>query len=88
MLKTVTIDSDISGKKLPNPTEIVLAGTWDRLGKLEVFSKESGHDHWADTPLGQIGGTYAEIRSFGIHRDRVTNIQRVFAGARITGPAG
>jgi len=87
VLKTITIDSDFSGKKLPNPTDIVLAGTWDLLGKLEVFSKESGHDHWADTPLGQTGGTYAEIRSFGIHRDRVTNIQRVFAGARITGPA-
>jgi hypothetical protein len=85
VMKTVRFDADLSGKQLPKPVEIVLAGVWDRLGELEVFSKESGSGRWISTSLGQEKGRYAEIRSFGIYRDKVTNIQRAFAGARVNG---
>jgi hypothetical protein len=85
VMKTVRFDSDLHGRALAQPVEILLAGVWDLLGKLEVFSKESNVGRWAMTPLGNNGGRMAEIRSFGSHRDQVTNIQRVFAGSRVKG---
>jgi poly(A) polymerase len=85
VMKTVRFDSDLNGRPLTQPVEILLAGVWDLLGKLEVFSKESNVGRWAMTPLGNYGGRFAEIRSFGSHRDQVTNIQRAFAGSRIKG---
>ena len=85
VMKSIGFDSDIRGNQLAGRKEMLVCGVWDKLGKLEVFSKVSGINGWTKTSLGGYGGRFAEIRSFGSHRDRVTNFQRVFAGARIKG---
>ena len=87
VMKSVQFQSDLNAHKLEKPVNFLLAGTWDKLGQLEVFAKQAAHDKWTSAKLGEQSGRYAEIRNFGSHVDKITGVQRVFAGTRVNGIA-
>jgi hypothetical protein len=75
--------SDLHGQPLKQPVHMLLAGTWDRLGQLQVFSKIADAKNWNVSDLSANASRHAEIRSFFVYRDKVTNIEQAFAGARV-----
>jgi hypothetical protein len=84
-LETVRFTTDGSGAQLDNPVDLLLAGVWKRDYGLDVFSRATGSAArpWTKIPMpGQDAdprGTQA--RSFASHRDGVTGVDVVFAGA-------
>ncbi len=84
MLYGATISTDGQGQPLSPPAKLLLAGAWDREGKLEVFSKSVDSDKWGKSELSSAEQSrHAEIRSFAVYKDKVTGVDHVFAGARI-----
>jgi len=83
VLYGATFTSDLHGQPLKQPVHMLLAGTWDRLGQLQVFSKKADSKSWDVSDLSASASRHAEIRSFFVYRDKVTNIEHAFAGARI-----
>jgi len=84
MLYGATFKSDLHGRTLAQPAHVLMAGTWDRLGQLQVFSKTADSGSWSASDLSSVGASrHAEIRSFVVYRDKTTNIEYVFAGARV-----
>ncbi len=79
-----TFSSDFQGRPLAKPAHVLLAGAWDRLGQLQVFSKTADSKEWITSDLASSSvSRHAEIRSFVVYRDKITNIDHVFAGARV-----
>jgi len=86
VLRSGTFTTDGNGHHLAHPVHALLAGTWDRLGQLEVFSKVEGSGSWSMCNLSpEDQSRHAEIRSFYVYRDKVTNTDHVFAGTRVNG---
>lgn len=84
MLYGATFKSDFKGRALAQPIHMLLAGAWDRAGQLQVFSKLGTSGAWTTTDLSPANESHhAEIRSFFVYRDKVTNIEHVFAGTRV-----
>jgi hypothetical protein len=83
MLYGATFKFDDHGRALAQPVHMLLAGAWDRLGQLQVFSKTTGGSWMTSDLLSVSQSRHAEIRSFFVYRDKITNIEHVFAGARI-----
>jgi len=83
VLYGATFTSDLHGQQLKQPVHMLLAGTWDRLGQLQVFSKNANSKSWSISNLSESVSRHAEIRSFFVYRDKITNIEHAFAGARI-----
>jgi hypothetical protein len=84
MLYGATFKSDLKGRALAQPIHMLLAGAWDRAGQLQVFSKLGTSGTWTTTDLSPANESHhAEIRSFFVYRDKITNIEHVFAGARV-----
>jgi hypothetical protein len=80
-LAEVTFRTDARGTALPAPVPLLLASTWDLTGAQSVFVRDDG---WREDVLAQdrpAPGFLPQIRSFGFHRDRVTGVDRAFAGA-------
>jgi len=62
---------------------MLVASTWDLTGATRVFSRDEASGAWIATTLSQdrVAPDFVpQIRSFGMHRDRRTGIDRVFAG--------
>jgi len=84
MLYGATFRSDLDGHKLAKPVQMLLAGVWDRLGQLQVLSKTADSASWSASDIASDSNSrHAEIRSFFVYRDKITNIEHAFAGARI-----
>jgi hypothetical protein len=83
-LDSVTFTTDGHGKKLKKPVSILLAGPSDSAGAVIVFGRDDATDTWTAMPLVQTTGT-TSIRSISMYHDRVTGVDRVFAGTRPTG---
>jgi len=87
-LQSVHFATDRSGAALPAPVSILLASSWDRTGTDAVFSRDDATGTWTATTLSQdppAPDFLPQVRSLGMHRDRKTGVDRVFAG---TDPRG
>lgn len=82
-LQTVRFVTDDTGREMPNPIDILIAGVWKRGIGVDVFVRRAGAGNWfrmiipgqEDAPRG------TQTRSFFQHRDHVTGVDMVFAGA-------
>jgi hypothetical protein len=83
-LDSVTFTTDGQGRKLKKPVSILLAGPSSSAGVVTVYGRDDATGSWTAMPLAQTTGT-TSIRSISIYRDRVTGVDRVFAGTRPTG---
>ena len=82
-LAEVTFATDGGGARLPAPVTMLIAANWDLSGATRVFSRYDETGAWTAAALAQDRPTsnfLPQVRSFGRHRDRVTGIDRVFAG--------
>jgi hypothetical protein len=82
-LDEVTFRTDANGTRLPAPITMLIAANWDLSGASRVFSRDNATGAWTAETLAQDRPTpnfLPQVRSFGQHRDRVTGIDRVFAG--------
>lgn len=79
-LQSVTFTTDGAGHPLPLPVNMLVAGVWDRTGVISVFSRDDTTGAWTEMVLGQSAEP-GQVRSFGFHRDAITGVQRLFAGA-------
>ncbi len=78
-LESVTFTRDGRGRTLDTPASVLLAGPSDSRGMVCIDSLDDGTGTWVRTPLGNGAGV-ASIRSFFVYRDKVTGLERVFAG--------
>ncbi len=81
-LAEATFRTDAAGRTLPAPVSLLLASTWDETGAARVFSRDMA-GRWATVTLAEDrpGRDFLpQIRSFGFHRDQVTQADTVFAG--------
>jgi poly(A) polymerase len=82
-LEEVTFATDGSGARLAAPVHLLLAANWDLTGTARVFSRDDATGTWAAASLAQdrpMPGVLPQVRSLAGYRDRVTGIDRVFAG--------
>ena len=82
-LEEVTFTTDGGGRPLPAPVSILIAANWDLSGTTRVFSRDDTTGAWATATLAQDRPSTTflpQVRSFGLHRDQVTGVDRVFAG--------
>jgi hypothetical protein len=82
-LEEVTFATDGNGARLPAPVSLLIAANWDLTGMARVFSRDDATGIWAAMSLAQdrpMPGFLPQVRSLGGHRDRLTGIDRVFAG--------
>jgi len=82
-LAEATFSTDGAGRPLANPVSLLLASTWDLTGAARVFVRDEATGDWPAVTVAEDrpGPDFLpQIRSFGTHRDRVTGIDRVFAG--------
>lgn len=81
-LEKVRFTTDGAGQALAEPTDILLAGVWSREGGLDVFS-HGINSGWSKIPILGLEdvprGT--QVRAFGLHKDKITGVDIVFAGA-------
>jgi len=81
-LEKVRLTTDSAGRALADPVDLLLAGVWNRAVGLDVFSRGVGSG-WSKIPIpGQEDvprGT--QVRAFSLHKDQITGIDIVFAGA-------
>lgn len=82
-LAAVTFATDGAGAPLPDPVSLLIAANWDLSGSARVFSRDDATGAWTAMTLAQDPPNPAflpQVRSVGQHRDRVTGVDRVFAG--------
>jgi hypothetical protein len=82
-LSEVSFATDGTGERLPGPVSLLLASTWDLTGTTRVFSRDDATGAWTAVVLAQdrpAPDFLPQVRSFGVHRDRQTGIDLVFAG--------
>jgi hypothetical protein len=84
-LQKVGFANDARGRPMPNPVEILLAGVWKRGIGVDVFARRtgSGSSNWLRMaiPGQEAAPRGTQARSFFLHRDQVTGVDMVFAGA-------
>lgn len=81
VLKSVSFHTDVTGQPLAKPVTLLVAGVTDARGQLLVYSRDDGTGVWTRMLLGSAKVNYAQVRSFGVHRDGVTGVDLLFAGA-------
>jgi hypothetical protein len=82
-LAGIAFATDGTGKALSEPASFLLASSWDLGGDVPVFSHDDASGAWTTTNLDHDEpkpDMLAQLRSFALHRDRVTGADRVFAG--------
>ena len=82
-LSEVSFATDGTGARLPSPVPLLIASTWDLTGTTRVFSRDDATGTWTVATLAQdrpASDFLPQVRSFGVHRDRQTGIDLVFAG--------
>ncbi len=82
-LREVNFTTDAGGRRLPTQVSLLLVATWDLTGTSRVFSRDDDSGNWAAMTLAQdptARDFLPQVRSFGMHRDKITGIDHVFAG--------
>lgn len=81
-LQRVRFTTDGAGRPLSEPIDLLLAGVWKRGPGLDVFAHAVGHG-WSKIPIvGQENAPRGtQVRAFSLHKDRITGVDLVFAGA-------
>ena len=84
-LGKVRFTTDSAGRQLAAPVDLLLAAVWKRGTGLDVFSRTIGSAPrpWSKIPIPGQENTppRTQVRDFASHRDQVTGIDMVFAGA-------
>ena len=84
-MHSITFTTDATGASLPQPVTLLLAGLCDMtspMGEGVVCVRDDNANQWIKTKLLDIAPQdQVTIRAIGLHRDKVTGIDRVFAGA-------
>jgi hypothetical protein len=77
VLKEITFTTDARGQAIA-PVALLLAVPDAPRGSLQVFCRDDATGEWSPSSLGTGAGS--SIRAMGLHRDKVTGIDRIFAG--------
>jgi poly(A) polymerase len=85
-LKTITFSTDGKGNRIGAVSMLLAAPDIGR-GPVQIFSRDDETGQWVPTLVGSVT-QYTTTRSIGFHRDRVTEIDRVFAGTDSLGVVG
>lgn len=85
-LREVTFSTGDHGQAIA-PVSLLLAAPDVRRGPLKVFCREDETGEWSASELGTVTN-YATTRSIGLHRDKVTGIDHIFAGTDKLGVIG
>ena len=87
-LESVIFRTDKTGKVLAKPDTILIAAARDFTGVLSVYTRNDASKVWTEKQIGTVpvdtaGSTDNDgtIRSLVLYRDKVTGIDRVFAGS-------
>ncbi|MEI6409631.1 MAG: T9SS type A sorting domain-containing protein [Bacteroidota bacterium] len=87
-LESVIFKTDKNGAPLSTPDTILIAAARDFTGVLSVYTRNDLTMTWTETEIGTvstdtIGSTDNDgtIRSFILYRDKVTGVDRIFAGS-------
>ena len=83
VLKEITFSTDAQGHAIA-PVSLLLTAPDVGSGPVEVFCREDATGDWSASVLG-TATSRANTRSLGLHRDKVTGIDRIFAGNRPLG---
>jgi hypothetical protein len=83
VLKEITFATDGRGQAIA-PVSLLLAAPDVRSGPVEVFCRDDATGEWSASVLGTATRA-TNTRSLGLHRDKVTGIDRIFAGNRPLG---
>ncbi len=79
-LVSVTFTVDGRGRALPTPVSMLLAAPSDGQGHATIHARDEASGVWTEMSLARSSGRASSVRCVGMHRDRVTGIERVFAG--------
>lgn len=79
-LVPVTFTMDGNGRRLAAPVSLLLAAPSDGQGHTLLDSRDEATGTWTRMTLAKGANRTASVRSLGQHRDRVTGLERVFAG--------
>jgi hypothetical protein len=77
---SVTFDTDSAGAELAEPVTLLLAAPAEKPSsdsKVSVFTRDDSSGKWL---RGDLESGRGGARSLGVHRDKVTGVQSVFAG--------
>ncbi|MCX7008352.1 MAG: hypothetical protein NTY53_14075 [Kiritimatiellaeota bacterium] len=85
-LREVTFATDDRGHAI-TPVSLLLAAPDMMRGPVEIFCREDNTGEWSASVLGTCSAA-ATTRSLGLHRDKVTGVDRIFAGNRPLGVIG
>jgi hypothetical protein len=77
-LREVTFSTGARGKKI-TPFTLLLAAPDVIRGALKVYCRDDVTGDWAGSEVGPVA-KYASSRAIGLHRDRVTGVDRIFVG--------
>jgi hypothetical protein len=84
-LANVRFTTDGRGNTLGTPVDLLLAGVWKREIGLDMFWRRTGPGFFPWTKIAIAGQEAAprgtQLRSFVAHKDSVTGVESVFAGA-------
>ena len=83
VLKEITFATDGRGQAIA-PVSLLLTAPDVRSGPVEVFCRDDATGEWSASVLGTATRA-TNTRSLGLHRDKVTGIDRIFAGNRPLG---
>ncbi|MGO8800684.1 MAG: hypothetical protein ACLQE9_13695 [Roseiarcus sp.] len=77
--------TDASGAPLAAPVSMLMASTWDLSGEQRIYTRDDSTGAWSSARLaydreGPGEGHLPWVRAFGVHHDRVTGVDMVFAG--------
>jgi hypothetical protein len=78
VLKEITFATDGRGQTIA-PVSLLLAVPDAPRGPLKVFCRDDATGDWSPSVLGTAAGS--SIRAMGLHRDKVTRMDRIFAGS-------
>ncbi len=85
-LREVTFSTDAAGKAI-TPVTLLLAAPDVNQGALKVYCRDDGTEQWDASELGSAG-KHTTTRAIGLHHDRVTGVDRIFAGTDKLGTVG
>ena len=83
-LNSVTFHTDGKGTNLQQPVTLLIAGFGDTtasMAEAAVCVRNDKTNQWTKIVMNAKPAKYATIRALALHRDRVTGVDRVFAGA-------
>ena len=85
-MQAITFSTDGKGNRI-GAVSMLLAGLGVVRGPVQIFTRDDETGRWIPTVIGSVT-KITNIRSIGFHRDRVTGIDRVFAGTDTLGVVG